>query len=55
MSIRHVDPTEFDKPTVQGAEGRAELRAWWNRWEALPSVLRDRPVAEVLAEERNSD
>ncbi|HLI43565.1 MAG TPA: hypothetical protein VKU92_03760 [Acidimicrobiales bacterium] len=55
MSIRHADPDELDKPGVANTETRKALRGWWNRWERLPTVVRDRPVAEVLAEERNRD
>jgi hypothetical protein len=28
---------------------------WWARWERLPRVVRDRPAAEVLAEQRDAD
>jgi hypothetical protein len=55
VSIRHADPAELDKPSVQGTETAKELHEWWSRWETLPAVVRDRPVAEVLAEERNRD
>jgi len=55
VSIRHADPDELDKPGVANTETRKALRGWWNRWERLPTVVRDRPVAEVLAEERNRD
>ena len=55
VSIRHADPDELDKPTATNSETRKALRDWWARWETLPSVKRDRPAAEVLAEERNRD
>lgn len=28
---------------------------WWARWERLPRTVRDKPAAEVLAEQRESD
>jgi hypothetical protein len=55
VSIRHADLSEVDKPSVAKAETRKALFDWWNRWEHLPAVVRDRPVAEVLAEERDRD
>ena len=55
VSIRHADLSELDKPSVANAETRKALRDWWSRWENLPATERDRPVAEVLAEERNRD
>jgi hypothetical protein len=55
VSIRHADPAELERPTDQEPEARAQLHEWWNHWETLPTVVRDRSVAEVLAEERISD
>jgi hypothetical protein len=55
VSIRHADPEELDKPNAAKAETAKALQEWWARWEALPATERDRPVAEVLAEERNRD
>jgi len=55
VSIRHADVDEFDKPAVPPTEARDALREWWNRWKTLPATERDRPVADVLAEERNRD
>ena len=28
---------------------------WWARWERLPRIVRDRPAADVLAEQRDTD
>lgn len=55
MSIRHADPNEPDKPSVAKTETRQALHDWWSRWEHLPAIVRDRPSAEVLAEERQRD
>jgi hypothetical protein len=55
VSIRHVDIDELDKPAVAKTETADALRAWWNRWKTLPVTERDRPVADVLAEERDRD
>jgi hypothetical protein len=55
VSIRHADPGELDKPSATKHETRKALWAWWTRWEALPAIQRDRPAAEVLAEERQRD
>lgn len=55
VSIRHADPAEFDKPSVSRSETAKALREWWDRWETLPATERDRPVAEVLAEQRQND
>lgn len=55
VSIRHADVSELDRPSVAKTETRRALHDWWARWEHLPAVKRDRPAAEVLAEERNRD
>ena len=55
VSVRHVDLDELDQLRVAKIETRKALHDWWARWEALPEVERDRPAAEVLAEERNRD
>ena len=55
VSIRHADLSELDKTSVAKTETAKALHDWWNRWENLPATERDRPVAEVLAEERNRD
>jgi hypothetical protein len=55
VSIRDADPSELDKPSATKHETGKALRAWWTRWETLLSVQRDRPAAEVIAEERQRD
>lgn len=59
MTIRHADLNDLalklNKPSVEIAEARKALDAWWKQWETLPSAERDRPVSEVLAEDRLSD
>jgi hypothetical protein len=34
---------------------RREREDWWTAWSALPSVERDRPAADVLAEIRDDE
>ncbi|HEX6394473.1 MAG TPA: hypothetical protein VFZ97_13630 [Acidimicrobiales bacterium] len=55
MSIRHADLSELEHPSIAEPETRKALRDWWDRWERLPVVKRDRPAAEVLSEERKRD
>jgi hypothetical protein len=55
VSIRHADMDHLDRPDVEKNETADALRAWWNHWDTLPSVERDQPVAEVLAEQRDRD
>jgi hypothetical protein len=55
VSIRHADPADLDKSSVANRETIEALHAWWERWESLPAIERDRPVADVLTEERNRD
>jgi hypothetical protein len=37
------------------SETRLALLEWWDRWETLPASDRERPVAEVLAEQRQHE
>ena len=55
VSIRHADPADLDKSSVTNRETVEALHTWWERWESLPTIERDRPVADVLTEERNRD
>jgi hypothetical protein len=55
VSIRHADPADLDKSSATTSEMIRALHDWWDRWETLPATMRDRPAAEVLAEERNRD
>lgn len=40
---------------TDGKERGKALAEWWVRWETLPELVRDRPAAEVLAEDRRAD
>jgi hypothetical protein len=55
VSIRHADLNELDQPSTAKSEIRQALHEWWSRWDTLPATDRDRPVAEVLAEQRQHD
>jgi hypothetical protein len=54
-SIRHADLNELDQPNTVTSETRQALHEWWIRWDTLPATDRDRPVAEVVAEQRHHD
>ena len=55
VSTRHADLDELDEPSATKTETAKALKDWWRRWEGLPATERDRPVAEVLAEQRQRD
>jgi hypothetical protein len=54
VSIRHAELDEADSSAAK-AETAEALAQWWARWEDLPATKRDRPVAEVLTEQRSDD
>jgi hypothetical protein len=43
------------KLTVDPVGRAGALADWWEHWERLPRIVRDRPVADVLAEQRDTD
>ena len=55
MSIRHADLRELDQANTVSSETRPVLQEWWSRWDTLRATDRDRPVAEVLAEQRQHE
>ena len=40
---------------VTAAADAKAVDEWWARWEHLPRIVRDRPAADVLAEQRDTD
>jgi len=45
-------------PVIKVTSAATDARAvdeWWERWERLPRIVRDRPAADVLAEQRDTD
>jgi hypothetical protein len=55
VTFRHADPTDpaFKDCKPVMSTGRSS-EAWWDRWAELPTVERDRPAAEVIAEDRTN-